>query len=177
MMKLFAGFRKGGAADKGSQAGLVVTHLIGGLGNQFFQYAFGRALALRYGATLKLDISDFKSYPLRPFELDKYPIEASIATEDDLISFGICEKNGGRHVTSPRRNYRRYQERHFRFDAAVYELRTHGLSQLCQPDCQRRLSDPGRQPDHPGRHLPNQQHQQRHGRQGNGHRRPNPGGR
>ena len=38
----------------------VITHLIGGLGNQMFQYAAGYALSKRLGAALKFDISDFK---------------------------------------------------------------------------------------------------------------------
>jgi hypothetical protein len=115
MVNLLARFRK--QAAKGD--GVVVTHLIGGLGNQFFQYAVGRSLALRYGVTLKLDIGGFMNYPLRPFELDKYPIEALIATEDDLIPFGIHLKNGVCEPTAPQPNYTHYHERHFRFDRAV----------------------------------------------------------
>ena len=38
---------------------LVITRLIGGLGNQMFQYATGRALALGRGAALKLDVKEF----------------------------------------------------------------------------------------------------------------------
>lgn len=34
----------------------VVTRLIGGLGNQMFQYAVGRAVSLRTGADLLLDL-------------------------------------------------------------------------------------------------------------------------
>ena len=37
----------------------VVTRLIGGLGNQMFQYAVGRHLALRRGTRLELDLSWF----------------------------------------------------------------------------------------------------------------------
>ena len=42
----------------------VITHLIGGLGNQMFQYAAGYALSRRLSATLKFDVSDFSSYKL-----------------------------------------------------------------------------------------------------------------
>ena len=42
----------------------VVTHLIGGLGNQMFQYAAGYALSRRLNAPLKFDISDFSNYKL-----------------------------------------------------------------------------------------------------------------
>ncbi|PIE55044.1 MAG: hypothetical protein CSA35_02855 [Dethiosulfovibrio peptidovorans] len=38
----------------------VIVQCCGGLGNQMFQYAFGRALALDIGTDLKLDISGFE---------------------------------------------------------------------------------------------------------------------
>lgn len=55
----------------------VIVHVIGGLGNQMFQYAAGRALAARLGRPLVLDTSDFARYPLRAFALDRFaaPIE------------------------------------------------------------------------------------------------------
>ena len=37
----------------------VTVDIHGGLGNQMFQYAAGRALALRVGAALRLDVSHF----------------------------------------------------------------------------------------------------------------------
>lgn len=37
----------------------VTVDIHGGLGNQMFQYAAGRALALRVGAVLRLDVSHF----------------------------------------------------------------------------------------------------------------------
>jgi hypothetical protein len=39
---------------------MIVTNLCGGLGNQMFQYAFGRRLALDHKTSLWLDISSFK---------------------------------------------------------------------------------------------------------------------
>ena len=64
---------------------MVIPQLIGGLGNQMFQYAAGRALALRKKTTCKLDISGFASYGLRQFELQRIfhcPVE--VATESDV---------------------------------------------------------------------------------------------
>ena len=43
----------------------VITSLMGGLGNQMFQYAAGRTLALRLGVPLKLDFSWFSSIARR----------------------------------------------------------------------------------------------------------------
>jgi len=91
---------------------LVVTRLDGGLGNQFFQYAVGRAQALRYDATLKLDLSVLTEYPLRRYELDKYPIRATIATADELMMFGDGP-------AGPSTGCTRYREPHYHFDSAV----------------------------------------------------------
>jgi glycogen synthase len=96
---------------------LVVTRLNGGLGNQFFQYAVGRALALRYDATLKLDLSELADDPRRRYELDKYPIRATIATADELMMFG--DGPAGRSAGCARLGYTRYCEPHFYFDPAV----------------------------------------------------------
>lgn len=54
----------------------VVVQIAGGLGNQLFQYAAGRALAHRLGASLVLDCSP---RPIgRPFALDRFPIKARL---------------------------------------------------------------------------------------------------
>lgn len=51
---------------------MIISQLLGGLGNQMFQYAAGRALSLRSRATLCLDVSAFGSYRLHQgFELDR----------------------------------------------------------------------------------------------------------
>lgn len=55
----------------------ITVHISGGLGNQLFQYATGRALALRRGSKLSLDISSFtQSGNLRSYNLDNYQIQA-----------------------------------------------------------------------------------------------------
>jgi hypothetical protein len=44
--------------------GLVIANLIGGIGNQMFQYAAGKALARAHGVPLVVDVSDFRGYGL-----------------------------------------------------------------------------------------------------------------
>lgn len=65
---------------------------MGGLGNQLFQYATGRALALKYNTELKLDLSllnaDPKNvYTKRELELHVFNITASIASNNELEVF------------------------------------------------------------------------------------------
>ncbi len=67
----------------------VIARLNGGLGNQLFQYAAGRALSDRLGVVLKFDLSEFDSYRLRRFELDQFNINAVIATPQELAGLII----------------------------------------------------------------------------------------
>lgn len=51
---------------------MIITQIIGGLGNQMFQYAAGRALSLKNDSTFVLDISGFENYELHQgFELQR----------------------------------------------------------------------------------------------------------
>jgi hypothetical protein len=55
----------------------ITVRLSGGLGNQLFQYAAGRAAALRSNAVLHLDHATFTTDPLRRrFALGRFPIVA-----------------------------------------------------------------------------------------------------
>jgi hypothetical protein len=63
---------------------MIIVRLKGGLGNQMFQYAVGRALSVHYGVKLFLDTDwfkgdyAFKSGAERSFMLDKFNIQARI---------------------------------------------------------------------------------------------------
>jgi hypothetical protein len=64
---------------------MIISHIIGGLGNQMFQYAAGRALSLGLNQPFKLDISDFKGYGLRTFDLKNcFNCSGEISTDSDL---------------------------------------------------------------------------------------------
>lgn len=65
---------------------MIIVNLIGGLGNQMFQYATGRALSLRLSQPLRLDISGFDGYGLHQgFELSRvFKCDPEIATEDEI---------------------------------------------------------------------------------------------
>jgi hypothetical protein len=59
---------------------VITVSLIGGLGNQMFQYAAGKALAERHRVPLALDISGFKNYALRSYLLDRLLIPETTAS-------------------------------------------------------------------------------------------------
>lgn len=65
---------------------MIISQILGGLGNQMFQYAAGRALSLALGCPLLLDLRDFERYSLHNgFEIDQIfyaPVQA--VTEADV---------------------------------------------------------------------------------------------
>ena len=50
---------------------MITLSLIGGLGNQMFQYAAGKALAERHSVGLALDVSGFQIYARRSYLLNR----------------------------------------------------------------------------------------------------------
>ena len=72
---------------------MIIVQLQGGLGNQMFQYAAGRALAIRLHTSLKLDLSYLKEGILgenvdyRKYGLNKFCIIADIISENELTRF------------------------------------------------------------------------------------------
>jgi hypothetical protein len=54
---------------------LIIVKIIGGLGNQMFQYSYAKSLQ-RKGHKVKIDISAFDEYKLHGgYQLDKYNID------------------------------------------------------------------------------------------------------
>lgn len=59
---------------------MIIVKLMGGLGNQMFQYALGRSLSARYETDLLLDTGEYDRTNHRVYALDKFAISAGIAT-------------------------------------------------------------------------------------------------
>ncbi len=66
---------------------MIVVKIIGGLGNQLFQYALGRRIAYLNDEALKLDISGFETYNLHKYGLNHFNISGDIATKREIRSF------------------------------------------------------------------------------------------
>lgn len=59
---------------------MIIVQIIGGLGNQMFQYALGRHLAKLNNTELKLDITTFEAYKLHNYALSNLAIQANLAS-------------------------------------------------------------------------------------------------
>lgn len=58
---------------------VIIVRIVGGLGNQMFQYAYAKALQQK-GFNVAIDISKFKTYKLHGgYHLDKYNIDLKVA--------------------------------------------------------------------------------------------------
>ncbi len=74
---------------------MIIIKLMGGLGNQMFQYAFGRSLALKTRSPLKLDRTFLldrgqrENFTFRDYDLNIFNIDENFATPEELKPFQI----------------------------------------------------------------------------------------
>jgi len=72
---------------------MIIIRLKGGLGNQMFQYAFGRLLAVKNNAEVKFEFSGDKKDTQREYKLDKFNTSVQFAGPDEAKNlqypFGI----------------------------------------------------------------------------------------
>ncbi|RMG37972.1 MAG: alpha-1,2-fucosyltransferase [Methanobacteriota archaeon] len=83
---------------------MVIVHFMGGLGNQMFQYAAGKSLAMHHGVPLKAYFEDKYKYAKRQFALSPFRLTIEFATRKDYPEyfpkyrlkrriFGLLKKN------------------------------------------------------------------------------------
>lgn len=74
---------------------MIIARIMGGLGNQLFIYAAARSLALRTGRELKLDlINGFSEDTFgRSYLLDRFPIQATPATADEVAPYQLNSRS------------------------------------------------------------------------------------
>ena len=71
---------------------MIISHLLGGIGNQMFQYATGKSLSIKTNQVHWLDLNDFSGYQLHNgFELDRVfnieDIKSSPTVAKDLLGW------------------------------------------------------------------------------------------
>ena len=67
---------------------MIIVKIIGGLGNQMFQYAYAKALEFR-GYDVKIDTSSFKNYHLHGgYQLNLYNIDLEVSTKKENDKYG-----------------------------------------------------------------------------------------
>ena len=79
---------------------MIVVRIIGGLGNQMFQYATARAAADRLGVELLLDLRGMSTYRVSPYRLDRFAIRARPALPSEVRRWPKWARLGAR--LSPR---------------------------------------------------------------------------
>jgi hypothetical protein len=102
---------------------MIISNIIGGLGNQMFQYAFGRARSLELGVQLKLCTTNFKDYKLHQgFELARiFSAAFTVVSENEFNRmlgwrrFPISQRVLARPLASFMRGRHLVIEPHFAF--------------------------------------------------------------
>ncbi len=78
---------------------MICVRLMGGLGNQMFQYAAGLRLATMRQTNLKLDLSFLldrtpkENFTYRNFELEVFKVQCEVASESELKRFRLPAKS------------------------------------------------------------------------------------
>ncbi len=103
----------------------ISIRLVGGLGNQMFQYAAALGLAERRRARVLLDLSAFSAYATWPYQLDRLRVPQNIAVDQQLrrpvgqsLPARIVRHLTGGGVKADGL----YVEPHFHFDEAFFSL-------------------------------------------------------
>ncbi|MFC1896223.1 hypothetical protein ACFL0Q_06130, partial [Thermodesulfobacteriota bacterium] len=89
------GSKTGQEENQKRERTMVIVRLMGGLGNQMFQYAAGRSLAEGNEEQLQLDISYFEKDPIRYYHLNHFNIEECIASTDEIAKLTKQDQKQG----------------------------------------------------------------------------------
>ena len=106
---------------------MIVTRLIGGIGNQLFQYAVGRHLAETQKTILKLDISGFETYKGFDYSLGVFNFQEIFANPEEVkvLTFperGIAKRVMSRLLGRSPECSTRIREKYFSFDSRILSL-------------------------------------------------------
>lgn len=109
---------------------MIVVRLMGGLGNQLFQYAAAKHLSVLNNAELYFDTSFFSTKTEdttpRKFELDVFHIKYKLATDEMLNHFHGCEFNSTELVLTKLLSFgkfKKYKFNEYGFDEHFLDLK------------------------------------------------------
>lgn len=71
---------------------MIIVRLMGGLGNQMFQYALARHIAIKNDTEVLFDLTSFSSDVNRKYSLGVFNIKANIAEIEQIESFNEAKK-------------------------------------------------------------------------------------
>ncbi len=107
---------------------MIIARLMGGLGNQMFQYAAGKRLAMARGVELKLDTGFYGRFDSRSYALDAFAISEEIAIRSEIrhLRYGgkpwwRLQTNKGRRAAKEH-SPSHIKEKHFHFDESILNL-------------------------------------------------------
>lgn len=105
---------------------MVIIQLTGGLGNQLFQYAFGRALAIKNNTSVKLDLSFFEHYEWHEYSIAPFALQAELATKQEVTELKARDKSTLTKIARKLGSSRKYifQEPDLRYDASFLNIQT-----------------------------------------------------
>ena len=101
---------------------MIGVRLLGGLGNQMFQYAAARALAHRHGTGVLWDARDFRRYRLRPLLIDRLRVTGRAAAGAEAALFAAWRREGARLAARAGLPTRWHFERGLAYDPAFEAL-------------------------------------------------------
>ncbi len=111
---------------------MTITKLTGGLGNQLFQYAFGKNVSIQNQSELKLDTMSFESNKDRDFKLNLFNIDYKIADNKETEKFIKPNKVARKlfiviEKIKPLGCKKYYKEKCFNYDNNINNLKSKNL--------------------------------------------------
>lgn len=104
----------------------VCVRILGGLGNQMFQYAAGMSLARQLGSKIRLDLSAFGGYELRAYALSAFGVNAREVNGErpmfESLHDRLNRRMGGRLGQVKYHRLKVVTEPHFHFWEDFYRL-------------------------------------------------------
>ncbi len=107
---------------------MIIVRLIGGLGNQMFQYALGRHLAIKQDCDLLIDKNAFEKYKLHHYALGAYSITEKFISNKEVENFLATQNPLHKSIIykklfkQPRISKKHILEKQFRYDNEILQI-------------------------------------------------------